>query len=194
MYKDMSSILSDGLVGKAKLEHFEIKPSNILALFDGIPVGKYVKLIYDGSILMSDTPMEKRTNANFARNAYGDVLIGGLGIGMIILAIQDNPLVRSITVIEKSQDVIDLIAKQLDLNKKVSIICDDVFSWNPPNGIRYDCIYMDIWGYINKDVYRDEMKPLKRKWGHFLKSKDDSPKRFNACWAELNAKTGHPLM
>ena len=38
---------------------------------------------------------------DFCCYAHGDMLIGGLGIGMIILAIQDNPEVKSITVIEK---------------------------------------------------------------------------------------------
>ena len=40
---------------------------------------------------MSNTYMERWTNMNFCDYAHGDVLIGGLGIGLIILAIQDNP-------------------------------------------------------------------------------------------------------
>ena len=67
------------------------------------------------------------TNMDFCCNAYGDVLIGGLGIGMIILAIQDKSKVKSITVIEKNQEVIDIIAPQLKFNDKVKIICADVF-------------------------------------------------------------------
>mgnify|MGYP000786328328 FL=1 len=39
---------------------------------------------------MSDTPMEKETNRDFVHNAHGNVLIGGLGIGLIILAIQNK--------------------------------------------------------------------------------------------------------
>lgn len=52
---------------------------------------------------------------------------------------------------------------------------------------------MDIWNYVNSDVYQDEMKPLKRKYGRYLKSKDDSPNRFNECWAEWKAKNNRRL-
>ncbi len=156
MYKDMAAILSDGVVGGAKLEHFHVERS-FYSVLERILPGEYVRLICDGSLVMSDTQMERRTNSEFCMHAHGDVLIGGLGIGMIILAIQDNPSVRSITVLEKNQDVIDLIAPQLPLNSKVTIICADVFDWKPPRGVRYDCIYMDIWDYINKDVYNEEM-------------------------------------
>lgn len=79
---------------------------------------------------MSDTNMEKRTNSDFCINAYGDIIIGGLGIGMIIMAIQDKPEVNTITVIEKNQEVIDLVASQLNFNDKVNIVCADVFEWN----------------------------------------------------------------
>lgn len=109
------------------------------------------------------------------------------------LAIQDDPKVKSITVLEKYQEVIDMVVPQLPLNNKIKIICADVFDWKPERGQRFDCIYMDIWNFINTDVYQDEMKPLKRKYGHYLKRKDDSPKRFNKCWAEYQAKNGRRL-
>ena len=71
--------------------------------------------------------MEKNTNREFCSKAHVDIIIGGLGIGMIIIAIQDKPDVKSITVIEKNQEVIDMVASQLDFNEKGNIICADVF-------------------------------------------------------------------
>lgn len=189
----MVSILSPDVVGDAKLEHFEIKSGDIRAMMGGCLPGKYVKLIYNNSLVMSDTQMEKRTNRDFCLSAHGAVLIGGLGIGMIVLAIQDKDCVESITIIEKYQDVIDLVAPQLPTNKKVQIICADVFDWKPPKGTRYDCIYMDIWNYVNKNIWDKEMKPLKMKWGHYLKPNEESPHRFNECWAEWNAKNERRL-
>lgn len=188
MYCDMTKLLSPAVIGDFKIEHFEIKERTFREILDGIPPGNYVKLTHNGEVVMSDTPMEKRTNASFVVNAYGDVLIGGLGIGMIIAAIQCHEKVNSITVIEKHQEVIDLITSQISFKDKVRIINADVFEWKPEKGQRFDCIYMDIWNYINKDVYHDEMKPLKRKYGHYLKPLAESPNRFNECWAEWNAK------
>ena len=101
MYQNMGEILKDKQVGEWKLEHFQIKPGNLYAFKNGIAPGNYVRLCHNGQIVMSNTHMERWTNMNFCDYAHGDVLIGGLGIGLIILAIQDNPEVHSITVIEK---------------------------------------------------------------------------------------------
>lgn len=193
MYKDMVQLLSPTENGDFKLEHFEIRNGNLRAILDGINPGNYVRLMHRGEVVMSDTYMEKRTNSGFCANAYGDVLIGGLGIGMIIMAIQDDERVKSITVLEKYQEVIDMITAQLPFNDKVKIIYADVFKWKPEKGQKFDCIYMDIWNYVNSDVYQDEMKPLKRKYSRYLKSKDESPNRFNECWAEWQAKNNRRL-
>jgi len=187
----MAEILSEGQIGDFALEKYEIERGNSAAAFQGISPGKYIKLTYRGGIVMSNTSMEKHTNDHFVNYAHGDVLIGGLGIGLILLAIQDKPDVNSITVIEKSQEVIDLVAPQLPLNDKVKIVCDDAFTYKP--GKKYDCIYMDIWDTINSDIYQNSMVPLKRKYGHYLKSLSESPRRFNICWAEYQAKNNRRL-
>lgn len=193
MYKDMVSMLNNAREGDYEIERFTVETGNFRAMIDGIIPGEYVSLKHRGEILMSDTPMEKRTNRQFVWNAHGDVLIGGLGLGMIVVAIQDNPAVKSITVLEKSGEVISLITEQISFLEKVKIIQADVFTWKPERGKRFDCIYMDIWPYINRDVYQEEMKPLKRKYGHYLKPISESPKRFNECWAEWHAKNGRRL-
>ena len=192
MYSDMTQLLKPAKNGDFEIKHFEVQKSFRAAL-DGIPCGTYVKLTNNGEVVMSDTPMEKRTNYFFCLNAHGDILIGGLGIGMIITAIQDKEDVNSITVLEKHREVIDMITSQLSFNSKVHIINADVFTWKPQKGQRFDCVYMDIWNYVNSDVYHEEMKPLKRKYGHYLKPISDSPNRFNICWAEWNAKNNMRL-
>ena len=158
----------------------------------GVAEGEYVRLFVNGSLAMSNTDMGVRTDRGFMLDAHGDVLIGGLGIGGIVFCIQDKPEVNSITVLEKSQDVIDLIMSQQTFNEKVKIICADVFEWKPMPDYRYDCIYMDIWNTISRDEY-EQMKTLKRRYGRWLKPLDVSPNRFNRCWAEWYAKTGHQL-
>lgn len=189
----MSELLEERENNGWKLEKFEIKQDNFRAMLDGIIPGTYIRLTHNGECVMSDTNMEKNTNRKFCSKAHGDIIIGGLGIGMIIMAIQDKPEVKSITVIEKNQEVIDLVASQLDFNEKVNIICADVFEWKPERGVKYDMAYMDIWNWINQDVYKKEMQPLKRKYARFLKSKDINPNRFKECWAEYQAKNGRRL-
>lgn len=170
---------------------YTTKTIGFMESISGIKKEKYARLKINGSCMMSETPMEHRTNYKFILNAYGDILIGGLGIGMIILPIQDSPNVKSITVIEKNLDVIKCIQHQLPFNDKVKIINEDVFDYKPER--KYDCIYMDIWAYVNKDIY-EEMKKLKRKYGHYLKPIEESPNRFNYCWCEYEAKNERRLL
>lgn len=188
MYKNMTELLKPCKIGNYEISHFTVSDKDIRARIDGIPAGTYTRLTHNGNVVMSDTPMEQRTNRKFVREAHGDVLVGGLGIAMIILSVQNKPEVNSITIIEKSSEVIELITSQLEFNDKVKIINADVFTWKPEKDQKFDCIYMDIWNWVNSDVWEEEMKPLKRKYCHYMKSKEESPKRFTECWAEYQAK------
>lgn len=189
MYKDISLILKDGQVGDFKLQHYDISDNNFYAIVRcGIPPGRYIRLINRCDCVMSDTPMEKETNRDFVRNAHGNVLIGGLGIGLIILAIQDKEDVKQITVVEKNREVIELVGKQLPLNSKVCIVNDDVFEYKPL--LKYNTIYMDIWNYINEDVYNKQMKPLINRYRRYLVPKVEDENRYIDCWCKRQAKNG----
>jgi len=134
--------------------------------------GTYVILKHrTGGIIMSDTPMEVNTNYRINHSAYGKILIAGLGIGMVLMKIQDNPNVKEITIIEREKEIIDLVASQLPLNNKVRIINSDIFLWRPEKGTKYDVIYFDIWDNICSDNY-EEMKYLHRQFRKYLKKKD----------------------
>lgn len=192
MYKNMPSILKDGIVGDFELQHYEISDNNFYATIRcGIPPGRYIRLINGFNCVMSDTPMEKETNRDFVCNAHGNVLIGGLGIGLIILAIQDKEDVKHITVVEKNCEVIELVGKQLPLNFKVNIINDDVFEYKPL--FKYNTIYMDIWNYINEDVYKEQMKPLISRYRRYLVPKTEDENRFIDCWCKKQAKNGERI-
>lgn len=188
MYTDMYRVLKEGQCGDFRIEKFEITPNNLYAAIHGISVGKYVRLLHKNEVVMSDTAMEKRTNSKFVINAHGNVLIGGLGIGMILLAIQDKSNVERIIVVEKSEEVIALVKDQLPLNNKVEIVNEDVWEYMP--SCKFNTIYMDIWNYINTDVYKDSMKPLISKYRKYLVSKEEDEERFIDCWCRLEAKKG----
>lgn len=188
MFESMVKILNDKETDRFKLEKFEIKD---YSFYTGIPKGEYIRLIdktksFDGCV-MSDTPMEHRTNYDILKRANGDVLIGGLGIGMILIPLMNKEEVKSITIVEKYQDIIDMVGSQLPLNDKVKIIQGDIFENNFPRGTKFDTIYFDIWNYINSDVY-EEMKDLKKKYKRCLKSKKENPNAWISCWAEYEAK------
>jgi len=193
MYKDMADILSDRKSGEFKLSHYDITENNFRAIYrDGIPIGTYIGLFHNGEVVMSNTPMEKRTNREFVVNAHGNVLIGGLGIGLILLAVQDKEEVDHITVVEKHQEVIDLVADQLLLNDKVEIVNADVFDYVPK--MKYNTIYMDIWNWVNSDIYNEQMKPLISRYRKYLVSKSEDSERYIDCWVKNNARYDRPLV
>lgn len=193
LFPKLADILHPVKVGNVEVDIMDYTQGELSfrEMLSGLQREKYARLRIDGYTMMSETPMEHRTNTAFVTSAFGDVLIGGLGLGMIVLAIQDRKEVQSVTVLEKSPDVIAAVAHQLPLNSKVRILEADAFTWKPDR--KFDAVYMDIWFYPDEEAYV-EMKQLKRKYGHHLKPAFVSPKRFNWCWGEYYAKTGYRLI
>lgn len=192
VYKNMYDVLEERHQGIARLNKF--KAEGFAAARQGIPTGNYVRLIIDGECMMSDTPMEKRTSMDFMINAYGDVLICGLGIGMVILPLLENEKIKTVTVLEKYQDVIDCVLPQIekyDTEKKLKVIHQDCFEFTTKD--KFDTIFIDIWAYVNSDVYKEEMQPLKRKYRKFLSEYGKENKNI-FVWAERNARYDRPLI
>jgi len=155
-------------------EHLGQKPGTIVQLRNKC-----------GSIMMADSEMERRTNSYFLWEANGDVLIGGLGLGMVLLAVQEKEEVNSVTAVEIHQEIIDLVVPQLPLNGKVTIVHGDIFEWYPPKGVKYDTIYFDIWDNICGDNY-EEMKKLHRRFARRLNR--DNPNCWMSCWRYKDTK------
>lgn len=185
-YANMAEILEPKQIGVAKLEKYTI-PEFYQYIYN-TPDQEYVRLWVDGEMMMSNTNMEKRTSAEFVSNANGDVLICGLGIGLVLIPLFESKYVKSITVIEKYQDVIDCVLPQIkpyDKQDKLKVICADCFEYGTKE--RFDTIFIDIWANINSDIYEEEMKPLKNKYIRFLKSHKRTMKNV-FVWAEYNAR------
>jgi len=134
---------------------------------DIIP-GTYKKLMYKGSIVMSNTPAEINDHRYFIHKAEGNILIAGLGLGVVLTGLLQKEEVKSITVIEKSIDVIKLVAPTFATEKRVRIIKADIFEWKPPKNFKYDYIWHDIWNDICGDNV-EGMKKLHRKFGRYGK-------------------------
>lgn len=161
--------------GLCRIEKFSISRQeaevyNFRNLLNGclgmnVSPGEYVKLYVNGRLYMSDTDMERKSNSAFVEHAYGDVMVAGLGIGLIINAIREKVAggdVKSITVYEKYQDVIDVVEPKLrDL--PIKIVCRDILEYRPSKNERYDTIYFDIWLDINVKNLK-EIYTLHRRW------------------------------
>jgi spermidine synthase len=155
-----------------------------------VPDGTYTRLIRNNKCIMSDTPDEVRDHHEIIHYAKGNVLIVGLGLGMVLNAIAKREDVTHVTIIEKSQDVIDLVSDHY-LKKylnKITIINADIFDWIPNKDCYYDFAWYDIWDDLCTDNL-EEMKKIHRKlakktgwqgsWGReFLKRRKRQERRL----------------
>lgn len=110
-FPDMTTIVPhDAAVGIAKTTHHEVSRFEaMMSSIRGIATTprKLAQLHVGGQLMMTDADFEHNTNYEVCRQSRGDVMIAGLGLGMILHPILKNPKVESVTVIEKHQDVVD---------------------------------------------------------------------------------------
>lgn len=159
----MAGIVPAGRRGDVLVEHQNIEDGGgIHAQLrgQGTRNGTYAVLKVRGQVVMSDTDMERRSNIGAILGATGDVLIGGLGLGMIVCPMLRNPGVASITVIELNPDVIALVepavrhwadVQGLSHFGRLNVVQADVYTWRPAKGQKFDTIYFDVWPDISED-------------------------------------------
>jgi len=144
---------------------------------------RYWRLLVNGSIMMSNAEYEERTCAEAVFNATGDVLIAGLGLGMVLPPILAKPEVKSVTVVEINPDVIALVADAYK-HPKLTVVQGDIFTWTPAKGQQFDFIWFDIWADICGDNL-PEMARLSRRFARRLKG----PRKM-AHWCKRQCKAG----
>jgi len=152
----MVDIVPEGKSGDAEVRHIEVSQlqSDMTSIRGGrnyVPAGRYAQLFVAGELAMSDTRHERLSNFEVVRMARGEVLIAGLGLGMILHPILANTNVNRVTVVERSLGVIRLIRPTLPRTRKLRIVQADIFNWRPAKGVKFDCIYFDIWSSVSTD-------------------------------------------
>jgi len=158
--------LPDIKKGDWTIEKFTVDRTDFQSLFAGrvVPLGEtFTRLCQNKTVVMSDTPAERRDHSYAIFKATGSCLLNGLGIGMILKNILKKPDVTDVTVIELSQDLIDVVGPHYT-DPRVTIICADALMYKPPKGKRYNMVWHDIWSFICSDNLED-MKKLHRKYG-----------------------------
>jgi len=159
-----------------------------------IETGEYMGLWHkkqQHNPLMSDTPVEVRDHVEFIRKAEGNILINGLGLGFALDAClfktrqqplpyyyispkeernikrrKPIPIVEHATVIEISQELIDLVTPyyRQKYPNRMAVICADALDYTFSNGQKFDAVWHDIWPTICEDNLPD-MRKLHRKYG-----------------------------
>jgi len=172
--------VKDGTSGAWTLDSFEISKDKAVSLFlraatediDAVlQPGNYRRLSNGRNVVMTNLPYEIQLCQEFIKRATGRVLINGLGLGMVLHAILQKPEVNNVTVIEKSQDVINLVAEAFAHDPRVEIIHADALEYCPPAGVTYDVCWHDVWAGLSSSNL-DEMEALERKYLHLCDWQD----------------------
>lgn len=115
---------------------------------------------------MVDDPPHWWSMQNYAINSMGNVLVAGLGLGLVIHELCKNVDVNSITVVEINEDVIELITPLLLTSEycNIKIIKDDFYNFINETKERFDRVIVDLWTTESLDetlkILNEEVTPL----------------------------------
>ncbi|MFA4971784.1 MAG: hypothetical protein WC683_04175 [bacterium] len=158
--------LPEGSKGPWRIERFTTDRQDWSALKArrAVPIGEtFTRLFRGQTLVMSDTPAELEDFRAALHMARGHCLINGLGLGAVLKAVLLRPEVTAVTVVEISQDLIDLVGQHYTSDPRVRIVCADAFKYKPPKGERYQMVWHDIWDDICSDNL-EGMTRLHRKY------------------------------
>lgn len=135
-----------------------IKPISVL--FD-FPISTFALNEVGVGTWMSTQLQEISQMHEPVRTARGNVLIGGLGLGVIAHLIAAKKPVKRITVVEIEKDLIDLVKPFL--NSRIEIVHADLFDYlkNVKSG-QFDYAYFDIWQSTGEWTWQTLVVPLRR--------------------------------
>lgn len=169
--------IPEGCSGAWTLTHFERAAPQTACEVDPRPAwarsppGRYTRLMVGKTVMMTDTREEWTTQLHAiarACEAGGNVLISGLGLGVVVDSMLATPgsRVEHIIVIERSPDVIALVAPHVESRwrGRLTIIEADAFHWTPPPGLRYAVGWHDIWPNPYDPRIRPEMDRLEARY------------------------------
>ena len=143
---------------------------------------KYLTILENNNPWMLITPNEINTMIEPIKHAFGNVLTFGLGLGYFAYMTHLKNDVKSITIIEKDEHVIEifksLILPLFDHPEKINIINMDAYEFKEEEYKNYDYLFIDIHHDVSDGVL------------HYLYFKDLGIDKLIKCefWIEKSIK------
>lgn len=138
----------------------------------------YHRLVEDGAVWMTDLPEELNQIGELVETLRprGRVLVGGLGLGVLAKAVANRSTVEQVTVIELSEDVINLCTPK---HAPYTVVQADIATYLAEHEEPFDFYLLDTWAGTGELTWWSEVMPLRR----IIRQ------RFGArpvvhCWAE----------
>jgi hypothetical protein len=128
-------------------------------------------LLEKGSRWTTDYPIEQFQQRKQTEGFTDSVLVGGLGVGFIASDLARREEIYQVTVVERSQDVINLVWPHLlrgepGLRDKLEIVNADLFSYlekeETQSNEYFDFGFFDIWRGDSEDTFFNTVVPLRQ--------------------------------
>lgn len=154
---------------------------------------------YEWKVVMADSVIEIADNLPFVAKAYGNVLLTGLGLGIVPHMLMDKPNIDKILIIERSAEVVDMVAPYLP-DGDITVVLSDAFTYTPKQ--KFDCAWHDIWTTIG-DYMAGETERLFNRYDKYVEgfqmgwlyeatrvlraySKSEEHERFEKCEDDMD--------
>lgn len=92
--------------------------------------------------------------------AYGDVLLTGFGFGILASWLASKPEVTSVTVVEISQDIVDVFLMNNIISNKIKIIIADASEYKTDQ--HFDCVFLDHYEIQHEAWILKDMKQVSK--------------------------------
>lgn len=160
-------------------EQRERERAKIVGAARVIPAGTYTRLTEGERVWRTDTPDEVADLREVVQAAHGKVLIAGLGLGSSVGLVLANPEVEQLIVIERYQEVIDLVGPTYLPDPRLTILAKDPMTMRWPHGVKFDTVFFDIWPDARVENLVD-IKTLKHSYAHRV----SRPHGWLGAWQE----------
>lgn len=188
----LKSDLPTGSSGRWRLEQFEIEDpgsGDTRPHWARDPGGTYTRLMHDEVLFMTDMYPEIYTQRLAVEEAWsrgGEVLLTGLGLGLVAEAMLRSPDVDRVTILDASADVVALVAPHLELRygPRLRVIHADAFTWEPEPENRFTVGWHDIWPIPQDPVALAEAQTLEDRYASVCDWQGSWPTEYLAAERE----------
>jgi hypothetical protein len=142
-----------------------------------------MQLLIEGNRWMSTHPTENFWQIAPVNLAYGNVLVGGLGLDYAVHEMLLNPNVITITCVEIEPELIARLQHYFyaldNYRGHIKFVCSDIKKFIKHQRARYDFIYLDTWCGTGETEFYETVAPLRKLALPLVKEKKNL-----YCWAE----------
>lgn len=187
----------DSRVGRARIDHPPYKRGYYEAYgLRGIQVYRVAKPIpicrlrIGRKTWMVDDPAHWWAMQDHANFYHGDVLVAGLGLGLIVHTLNANSAVKKIVVVEQERDVIDLVLPHLP-KEKLEVVHGDFWKYDgAADGVFYDLFVGDGRQLANEALH--VFVQLAQEFPRPIRIHGFNNDYFNKLWDAVADKAGRP--